>query len=236
MSTADSTLEIVAGEMAEDVAAKVDSEKATHMENHVVRVHSAQLSVLEATQPSKRKNRTWSTCARFPALSPPRARVGWRGSGRRSRRHWSRVRNSGKYGPQPAPMGLRFHTHNSGFTCPDFEGGNPGFPSRTILQPGASRMARTGYSKPRNERHQTLAAERIDVLRYGASNDKHERLNTARFPITFRRVTVCRSPIERERARNAISRTNALAEARRPGCSAPGHHLADLSPRRKRGH
>lgn len=84
----------------------------------------------------------------------------------------------------------------------------------------------------------TIAAERIDVLRRSAFNDKHERLSMARFPITYRRLTGCRGPIERERTRNAIGRTNALAEARQPGRSLPasGHHLPDLSPRRKRGH
>ena len=48
MSSADSTLHILASAIAQEVAAKVKSEIAAHMEHHVLRVHPALLSVKEA--------------------------------------------------------------------------------------------------------------------------------------------------------------------------------------------
>jgi excisionase family DNA binding protein len=48
MSTADSTLHILASAIAEEVAARVKSEIAAHMEHHVAHVRPALLRVKEA--------------------------------------------------------------------------------------------------------------------------------------------------------------------------------------------
>jgi hypothetical protein len=79
MSTADSTIEILARTIAEDVAANVNSEAASHMENHVVRAHSAQLSVLAAAQPSKRTKLDLVHLRSLPSAEPASrtGRVAW---------------------------------------------------------------------------------------------------------------------------------------------------------------
>lgn len=77
MSTADSTLEILARAIAEDAKAK--SQKPLNMENHLVIVRPALPSVMDATQPSNRTKSGLVHLRSLPSVEPATStgRVAW---------------------------------------------------------------------------------------------------------------------------------------------------------------